>query len=106
MSWISHLPVMVSASLIAACLSETDPEIAALAQNFASSGFRDTSRVGGGNPELGVMMAQYNRQALLHSLYQYRENLDEFIHIIEQEKCELLAEKFKFNQQARPDFVE
>jgi arogenate dehydrogenase (NADP+) len=97
---------MVSASLIAACLSETDPEIAALAQNFASSGFRDTSRVGGGNPELGVMMAQYNRQALLHSLNQYRENLSEFIHIIEQEKWELLAEKFKCNQQARPDFVE
>ena len=104
-SWISHLPVMVSASLIAACLSEKDPEIATLAQNFASSGFRDTSRVGGGNPELGVMMAQYNRQALLHSLHQYRENLSEFIHIIEQEKWELLEEKFKFNQQARPDFV-
>jgi arogenate dehydrogenase (NADP+) len=105
-SWISHLPVMVSASLIAACLSETDPEIAQLAQNFASSGFRDTSRVGGGNPELGVMMAEYNRPALLHSLHQYRENLDEFIHIIEQEKWELLTEKFKLNQQARPHFVE
>ena len=51
-------------------------------------------------------MAQYNRQALLHSLHQYRENLDEFIHIIEQHKWELLEEKFKFNQQARPHFVE
>lgn len=105
-SWISHLPVMVSASLIAACLSETDPEIAQLAQNFASSGFKDTSRVGGGNPELGVMMAQFNRQALLHSLSQYRQNLDEFIHIIQQEKWELLEEKLKRNQQARPKFVE
>ena len=105
-SWISHLPVMVSASLIAACLSETDPEIAALAQNFASSGFRDTSRVGGGNPELGVMMAQYNRQALLNSLYQYRENLDEFIHIIEGKNWELLAEKIKLNHQALHNFLE
>lgn len=105
-SWISHLPVMVSASLIAACLSETDPKIAQLSQNFASSGFRDTSRVGGGNPELGVMMAQYNRQSLLHSLQQYRQSLDEFIHIIEQEKWELLEEKFKLNQQARPNFLE
>ncbi|MFM7408583.1 MAG: prephenate/arogenate dehydrogenase [Cuspidothrix sp.] len=105
-SWISHLPVMVSASLIAACLSETDPKIAQLSQNFASSGFRDTSRVGGGNPELGVMMAQYNRQALLNSLEQYRQNLDEFIHIIEQEKWTLLEEKFKLNQQARPNFLE
>ena len=105
-SWISHLPVIVSASLIAACLSETDPEIAKLAQNFASSGFRDTSRVGGGNPELGVMMAQYNRQALLNSLYQYRENLDEFIHIIEGENWELLAEKIKLNHQALHKFLE
>ncbi|HLO87242.1 MAG TPA: prephenate/arogenate dehydrogenase [Nostocaceae cyanobacterium] len=105
-SWISHLPVMVSASLIAACLSETDPEIAQLAQKFASSGFRDTSRVGGGNPELGVMMAQFNRQALLHSLHQYRQNLDEFIHIVEQQKWELLEEKLKSNQQARPNFVD
>lgn len=105
-SWISHLPVIVSASLIAACLSETDPEIAELAQKFASSGFRDTSRVGGGNPELGVMMAQYNRQALLNSLYQYRENLDEFIHIIEGENWELLAEKIKLNHQALHNFLE
>jgi len=105
-SWISHLPVIVSASLIAACLSETDPEIAKLAQNFASSGFRDTSRVGGGNPELGVMMAQYNRQALLNSLYQYRENLEEFIHIIEGENWELLAEKIKLNHQALYNFLE
>lgn len=105
-SWISHLPVMVSASLIAACLSETDPKIAQLSQNFASSGFRDTSRVGGGNPELGLMMAQYNRQALLNSLQQYRQNLDEFIDIIEAEKWALLEEKFKLNQQARPNFLE
>jgi arogenate dehydrogenase (NADP+) len=105
-SWISHLPVMVSASLIAACLSETDSEIALMSQNLASSGFRDTSRVGGGNPELGVMMAQYNRQALLHSLHQYRQNLDEFIYLIEQEKWELLEQKLKLNQQNRPIFVE
>jgi arogenate dehydrogenase (NADP+) len=104
-SWISHLPVMVSASLVAACLSEPDPEISQLAQNFASSGFRDTSRVGAGNPELGVMMAQYNRQALINSLHQYRQNLDEFIDIIEQEQWEILTEKLKLNQKHRPGFL-
>lgn len=104
-SWISHLPVMVSASLVAACLSESDPEIFQLAQNFASSGFQDTSRVGAGNPELGVMMAEYNRQALINSLYQYRQNLNEFIDIIEHEKWELLTEKLKLNQQNRPSFL-
>ncbi|MBW4644982.1 MAG: prephenate/arogenate dehydrogenase [Goleter apudmare HA4340-LM2] len=105
-SWISHLPVMVSAALIAACMGETDPEVLQLAQNLASSGFRDTSRVGGGNPELGVMMARYNRQALLGSLQQYRHNLDELIHLIEQENWALLEQNLQSNQQARPNFVE
>ncbi|MBD2343350.1 prephenate/arogenate dehydrogenase [Anabaena subtropica] len=105
-SWISHLPVMVSSSLVAACISETDPNVLQLAQNLASSGFRDTSRVGGGNPELGVMMAQYNRQALLGSLQQYRRNLDELINLIEQENWSALETKLKATQQARPNFVD
>lgn len=70
-AWISHLPVMISTSLIQACGKEQDPNIRQLAENLASSGFRDTSRVGAGNPELGLMMAKYNRQALLISLKNY-----------------------------------
>ncbi|WP_414542431.1 prephenate/arogenate dehydrogenase [Nostoc sp. CCY0012] len=105
-SWISHLPVMVSASLIAACMGESDPAVLQLAQNLASSGFRDTSRVGGGNSELGLMMAQYNRQSLLSALQGYRHNLDEFINLIEQEDWVNLKSKLKSTGQARPKFVE
>ena len=105
-SWISHLPVMVSASLIAACMGETDPEVLQLAQNLASSGFRDTSRVGGGNPELGVMMAQFNQQALLLSLQQYRHQLDEVIELIQQGDWTALEAKLQSTQKVRPDFVE
>ncbi len=105
-SWISHLPVMVSSSLIAACMGESDRQVLELAQNLASSGFRDTSRVGGGNPELGLMMAQYNRQALLASLQQYRHQIDETINAIEQEDWPALAEKLSFTQQVRPLFTE
>ncbi|BAY60954.1 arogenate dehydrogenase [Calothrix brevissima NIES-22] len=105
-SWISHLPVMVSASLIAACMGETDPTVLQLAKNLASSGFRDTSRVGGGNPELGVMMAQFNQQALLGSLHQYRQQLDEVIKLIEQEDWTALEAKLQSTQKVRPDFVD
>ncbi|MBD2197485.1 MULTISPECIES: prephenate/arogenate dehydrogenase [Calothrix] len=105
-SWISHLPVMVSASLIAACMGETDPTVLQLAKNLASSGFRDTSRVGGGNPELGVMMAQFNQQALLGSLQQYRQQLDEVIKLIEQEDWTALEAKLQSTQKVRPDFVD
>lgn len=96
---------MVSAALIDACLNETDLEILELAQKLASSGFRDTSRVGGGNPELGVMMAQYNGQALINSLHQYRDHLDLFIKLIEEENWEVLGEKLRFNQHNRPRFL-
>jgi arogenate dehydrogenase (NADP+) len=105
-SLISHLPVMVSASLIAACMGETDHQVLQLAQNLASSGFRDTSRVGSGNPELGLMMAQYNRPALLNSLQQYRQNLDEITQLIEQENWTALELKLQATAKARAKFVE
>jgi arogenate dehydrogenase (NADP+) len=104
-AWISHLPVMVSASLIAACLGETDPTLLELAQQFASSGFRDTSRVGGGNPELGVMMARYNQTEVLRSLQHYRQHLDQIIGLIEQKDWNNLEQQLKQTQQARPKFV-
>lgn len=103
-AWISHLPVMVSASLIGACMSEPDQIVLKLAQKFASSGFRDTSRVGGGTPELGVMMAQYNQTALLQSLSAYRQQLDQMIQIIEQGNWESLEQALQQTQQARPTF--
>ena len=105
-AWISHLPVMVSASLIQACLSESDLTVADLAQHFASSGFRDTSRVGGGNPELGTMMAQYNREALLRSLQAYRQQLDQFITQVEQQDWSAIEQRLQQNQQVRPKFVD
>ncbi len=104
-SLISHLPVMTSASLIAACEKETDSQVHQLAQKFASSGFRDTSRVGGGNPELGVMMAKYNREALLMSLQKYRENLDELVGLIEREDWVSLEQILHSTQEARSKFV-
>ena len=103
-SWISHLPVMVSASLIKACLQE-EPDILELAQILASSGFRDTSRVGGGNPELGVMMAKYNREEVLRSLYSYRDNLAKITNLIEAEDWDSLAQILAVNSEARPKFL-
>ena len=101
---ISHLPVMVSTSLITACL-QADPNTLELAKVLASSGFRDTSRVGGGNPELGIMMAKYNRDELLQSLYIYRHNLDKIINSIEEENWQELEDTLQNNAKARPNFL-
>jgi arogenate dehydrogenase (NADP+) len=104
-AWISHLPVMVSASLIAACMAEADPTVLDLAQKFASSGFKDTSRVGGGNPELGVMMARYNQAEIMRSLHAYRHQLDQFIEQIEQENWTELEKLLAKTQRDRPSFL-
>ena len=103
-AWISHLPLMASATLVAAGDREGDRHIVNLAQHLASSGFRDTSRVGGGNPELGVMVAKYNREELLRSLSIYRDSLDEFISDIEAENWQALEHKLKLTQQARKNY--
>ncbi|MEL6442380.1 MAG: prephenate/arogenate dehydrogenase [Cyanobacteria bacterium J06621_8] len=103
-SLISHLPVMVSASLLQACL-KAEPNTLELAQTLASSGFKDTSRVGGGNPELGMMMAKYNRKELLRSLNSYRTNLDRIIELIEAEKWQDLSQVLQENQEARGNFL-
>ena len=103
-AWISHLPLMASATLLAAGALEGDRHIVNLAQHLASSGFRDTSRVGGGNPELGVMVAKYNREELLRSLSIYRDCLDEFISDIEAENWQALEHKLKLTQKARQNY--
>lgn len=104
-AWISHLPVYVSASLISACLTEANPDILKMAKSLASSGFRDTSRVGGGNPELGLMMAQSNQKALLRSLYCYRQEVDQVIEQIESEDWQAIAQLLEKTQTNRDAFL-
>jgi arogenate dehydrogenase (NADP+) len=103
---ISHLPLLVSAGLIETCLGESDLKVLQLAKQLASSGFRDTSRVGGGNPELGVAIARYNREQVLRSLYHYRQTLERLIEQIEEEQWEELEQILQSTQSARPDFLQ
>ncbi|MEA5468336.1 prephenate/arogenate dehydrogenase [Spirulina sp. 06S082] len=105
-AWISHLPLLASAGLIASCLGEEEGEVLQLAQQFASSGFRDTSRVGGGNPELGVEIARSNRGEILRSLSRYRQNLDGLIAAIEQEDWQKLANILQHTESGRKKFVD
>jgi arogenate dehydrogenase (NADP+) len=103
---ISHLPVMISASLIASCQQETEANVLQLAQNLASSGFRDTSRVGGGNPELGRLMAEYNQTALLRSLHSYQQSLQKAIDLVEAKQWEQLEAFLANTQRDRAFYVE
>ncbi|MFS8859848.1 prephenate/arogenate dehydrogenase [Synechococcus sp. H60.3] len=103
-AWISHLPVMISAALIAAVGQEEDPDILELARTLASSGFRDTSRVGGGIPQLGLEMARHNQQALLAALRGYQVQLGKIERLIEGERWEELLQVLQRTRQEWQQF--
>lgn len=104
-AWISHLPVMISSCLIQACQAETDQAILALAQALASSGFRDTSRVGGGDPQLGLMMARYNQEAVLHALEAYQTQLGDLVEAIRHGEWDSLLAELAQSQASRQNFM-
>lgn len=104
-AWISHLPVMVSSSLILACQGESDPDILALAQTLASSGFQDTSRVGGGVPDLGTLMARHNRAALLEALTVYQQQLEQMKTLISAEDWDVVHNTLSKAQIARSAYL-
>jgi arogenate dehydrogenase (NADP+) len=86
---ISHLPVLASAALLTTADAEATrgsaeglPELTRL---LASSGFADTTRVGGGNPSLGTLMAQCNRDAVLQALRGYLQAIETMETLVEQE---------------------
>ncbi|MBP0020170.1 MAG: prephenate/arogenate dehydrogenase [Cyanobacteria bacterium SBLK] len=103
-AWISHLPLLVSAGLIDSCLGEEDGEVLKLARCFASSGFRDTSRVGGGNPELGLEIARANREEILRSLARYRQHLEGLFEVIEKEDWQNLEMILQQTESGRKTF--
>lgn len=102
---ISHVPVLVSAALLQAVASERDPAVLDLARQLASSGFADTTRVGGGNPQLGTAMAARNTTAVLRGLAAYRWSLEQLEEAILAENWDQLESVLAQSQQLRPEFL-
>jgi arogenate dehydrogenase (NADP+) len=103
---ISHLPVVVSAALIAAAdRGASGEEERELVRTLASSGFADTSRVGGGNPQLGTLMCRWNREAVRSALDQYQRALGELMEAIGDENWSALQARLQRCQEIRPEFL-
>ncbi len=96
---------MVSAALLGCVGSEPNQEILELAFKLASSGFADTTRIGGGNPQLGQAMAIYNKSAILKSLASYRLSLERLETSILEENWEDLQKQLTHTQEIRPKFL-
>ncbi len=102
---ISHLPVLISAALLNTLLTDTNSSSYSLAKNIVSSGFIDTSRVGGGNPELGVSMAKFNRENLMKNLLSYKHSLDLFEKYLLDENWNEIEKILVRTQEGRQKFI-
>ncbi len=102
---ISHLPIFIGAALLKTVSEGSNQDLIKLAKLIASSGFEDTSRVGGGNPELGVAMATHNTSAILSALDSYFSSIHSLEEMIRTNQWIKLKEELKSTQQHRRSFI-
>ena len=103
-SLISHLPIFFGSSLIQTAYEENDQAVKILAQKIASSGFADSSRVGGGNPELGRDLAEFNDENILNGIRKLKLNLDDLEKMIIEKNWERLYDKLYKSKDMRKRF--
>jgi prephenate dehydrogenase len=95
---VSHLPHLLAFSYVNLVCGRANAE---RCLNFASTGFRDFTRLAGSSPEMWRDVALANRPALLAELRDYRAELDRLIAEVEREDGAALAEGFSKARQAR-----
>ena len=104
-SLISHLPIFVASSLIKTANAEKNESLLALTQRLAATGYADTTRVGGGNPNLGLDLAKYNRTNILKAIREFKNNINEIEALIKNKNWELLYKTLTKAMGARSNFI-
>jgi prephenate dehydrogenase len=94
----SHLPHVVAAELANYVLSPVHPREQAL---VCANGFRDTTRIAAGSPEMWRDIALANRQNLARVLGVFIEDLQEFQWALERQDVTAIEEFFAKAKQRR-----
>ena len=102
---ISHLPIFVASSLIKTANTEQNKSLLDLTQKFAATGFSDTTRVGGGNPNLGLDLAANNQQNILNAIKEFKNNINEIETLIKDKNWDLLSKKLTKAMEVRSNFI-
>lgn len=105
-SLISHLPIFLASALIETAHMENNKTLLELTKKLASSGFADTSRVGGGNPGLALDLATNNKTQILKALKIFKAKIDNLESIIREENWELLSQKLSNLKNIRESFID
>ncbi len=97
----SHLPHVVAAELANYVLSPAHPKEQAM---LCASGFRDTTRVASGSPEMWRDIALANRQNLARVLGVFIEDLQELQLALEKADTKAVQEFFELAKQRRDEW--
>ena len=104
-SLISHLPIFLAAALIETAHTKNNQSLFDLTQKLAATGFADTSRVGGGNEQLGLDLAKNNQTNVLNAIYSFKNKLNTLESFIKEENWELLSNKLAEAKEIRENFI-
>ena len=84
---VSHLPILLSASFVAATAGSSQwPEMAKL----AAGGYRDISRLASGDPHMNRDICLTNRDEIIRWMDRYIEELTQFRRLIAEDNSELV----------------
>lgn len=92
---ISHIPLLVSIALCQTIMNQKNINLKNLASQIASSGFKDTTRIAGGNPILNKDLISSNLSILRRMLPSYYKELTEILKLAKENSNELLKELIK-----------
>jgi len=104
-SLISHLPIFLASDLIETAQTKNNQSLLDLSQKLAATGFADTSRVGGGNEQLGLDLAINNQINVLNSINNFKNKLNILESLIKEKNCDLLSKKLSEAKENRQNFI-
>jgi prephenate dehydrogenase len=97
----SHLPHVLAAQLASLVLS---PEQVSIQGSLCASGFRDTTRIASGSPEMWRDIALANRKNLSQALRTFMLGLEEFTRALDAGDAQALAGFFETAKQRRDEW--
>ena len=104
-SLISHLPIFLASALIETVHTKNNQSLLDLTQKLAATGFADTSRVGGGNAQLGLDLAINNQINVLNAIDNFKNKLNTLESLIKRKNWELLSKKLTEAKVNRENFI-